>query len=200
MSGCVSRSMNKPEPAVGEHPDMVQTVLQSPLPAAEKTFLRLLSETRSVIMAGTETTASVLVCITACLLKDRNMLAQLRQELATAEAESGFPLNYTKLKELPFLTGVVNEGLRVANPTPSRLPRVCEIQDLKYKEWIIPRGVSSNPSLTHPSQADSDTPPRQAFQQHAKMCTLILPSLSVLSISFLVGGKPPRSAKLSTNI
>lgn len=144
MGGCVFRSMNKAEPAVGEYPDMVQTVLQSPLPAEEKTFLRLLSETRSVIMAGTETTASVLVCITACLLKNPNLLDQLRQELASAEIKSGFPLNYNKLKELPFLTGVVNEGLRVANPTPSRLPRVCETQDLRYREYIIPRGVSTH--------------------------------------------------------
>lgn len=142
MGGCVFRSMHKAEPAPGDHADMVQTILQSSLPPEEKTFLRLLSETRSVIMAGTETTASVLVCITACLLKDPDMLAKLRSELATAEAESGFPMNYNKLKELPFLTGVVNEGLRLANPTPSRLPRVCEIQDLKYNEWIIPRGVS----------------------------------------------------------
>ncbi|KAK9802347.1 putative Cytochrome P450 [Seiridium cardinale] len=142
MASCVQRSMNKAEPVPGEQVDMVQTVLQSPLPAEEKTFLRLLSETRSVIMAGTETTASVLVCITACLLKDPKMLAQLKQELATAETESGFPVNYTKLKELSFLTGVVNEGLRLANPTPSRLPRVCETQDLRYREWIIPAGTS----------------------------------------------------------
>ncbi|KAF7522113.1 hypothetical protein G7054_g12258 [Neopestalotiopsis clavispora] len=142
MAGCVHRSMHKPEPAPGQQVDMVQTVLQSPLPAEEKTFLRLLSETRSVIMAGTETTASVLVCITASLLKDPNMVAQLKQELTDAELIHGFPLPYNKLKELPFLTGVVNEGLRLANSTPSRLPRVCDSQDLKYGEWIIPRGTS----------------------------------------------------------
>lgn len=142
MASCVHRSMHKDEPAPGQPIDMVQTVLQSPLPPEEKTFLRLLSETRSVIMAGTETTASVLVCITASLLKSPDMVAQLRQELVDAEHVHGFPLPYNRLKELPFLTGVVNEGLRLANSTPSRLPRVCDTQDLKYGEWIIPRGVS----------------------------------------------------------
>ncbi|KAI0121697.1 cytochrome P450 CYP682H1 [Xylariales sp. AK1849] len=142
MAGCVRRSMNKPESAAGSSPDMVQTVLESPLPAEEKTFMRLFSETRSVIMAGTETTASVLVCITACLLKDPNKVARLKHEIGEAEEQMGTTLSYSKLKELPYLTGVVNEGLRLANPTPSRLPRECPDQELKYKDWTIPRGTT----------------------------------------------------------
>lgn len=142
MTSCVQRSMNKPEPAPGSPYDMVQTLVASSLPPEEKTFPRLFSETRSVIMAGTETTATTLVCITAHLLSDPFKLHKLRAELGAAEAakqeQGGGPLEYADLRELPFVTGVINEGLRLANPTPSRLPRVCEDQDLRYKNYVIP--------------------------------------------------------------
>lgn len=134
--------MNKPEPAPGTPYDMIQTLMSSNLPPEEKTFPRLFSETRSIIMAGTETTATTLVCITSNLLSDPAKLQKLRAELDAAEKAKGNPLEYSDLRGLPYVTGIVNEGLRMANPTPSRLPRVCEDQDLKYKQWILPRGVS----------------------------------------------------------
>lgn len=142
MASCVRKSMNKPEPPPGEPADMIQTMVSSSLPLEEKTFPRLFSETRSVIMAGTETTASVLVCITASLLTNADTLNKLRTELGVAEVVKGGALDYCDMKELPYITGVVNEGLRLANPTPTRLPRVCEIQDITYEKWVIPRGVS----------------------------------------------------------
>ncbi|KAI1211984.1 putative cytochrome P450 [Annulohypoxylon truncatum] len=142
MISCVRRSMNKPEPAPGSPQDMIQTLLASNLPAEEKTFPRLFSESRSVIMAGTETTATTLVCITSNLLSDPAKAQKLRHELSVAEMAKGGALEYADLRELPYITGVINEGLRLANPTPSRLPRVCEDQDLTYKQWVIPRGTT----------------------------------------------------------
>ncbi|KAF3055212.1 Trichodiene oxygenase [Daldinia childiae] len=151
MTSCVRRSMNKPEPAPGTPYDMIQTLMSSNLPPEEKTFPRLFSETRSVIMAGTETTATTLVCITSNLLNDPAKLQKLRAELGAAEEVKGGMLEYSDLRGLPYITGIVNEGLRMANPTPSRLPRVCEDQDLKYKQWILPRGttISTTTQDTH---------------------------------------------------
>ncbi|RYP10762.1 hypothetical protein DL764_000458 [Monosporascus ibericus] len=142
MTSCVKRSMNKPESAPGTNPDMIQTLVSSSLPLEEKTFPRLFAETRSIIMAGTETTASTLVTITASLLSDPGKLLLLRHELGKAEEAKDGPLDYSELKELPYITGVVNEGLRLANPTPTRLPRICKDQDLRYEEWTIPKGTT----------------------------------------------------------
>ncbi|KAI1405185.1 putative cytochrome P450 [Hypoxylon fuscum] len=151
MTSCVQRSMNKPEPAPGNPHDMVQTLMASNLPPEEKTFPRLFSESRSVIMAGTETTGTTLVCITSNLLNDTAKLHELKHELAEAEATKGGALDYSDLRQLPYITGVINEGLRLANPTPTRLPRVCEDQDLSYKQYVIPRGttISTTTQDTH---------------------------------------------------
>ncbi|KAI0886299.1 putative cytochrome P450 [Annulohypoxylon maeteangense] len=153
MINCVQRSMNKSEPAPGTPPDMIQTLMASDLPPEEKTFPRLFSESRSVIMAGTETTATTSVCITSNLLGDPAKVQKLRHELCIAEKAKGGALDYADLRELPYITGVINEGLRLANPTPSRLPRVCEDQELTYKQWVIPRGttISTTTQDTHNS-------------------------------------------------
>ncbi|KAK6840117.1 hypothetical protein PG987_005983 [Apiospora arundinis] len=143
MQSCVRRSMDKPEAAPGQNPDVVQTLLASNLPPQEKTFPRLFSETRSVIMAGTETTGSLLVAITAYILNHPDKMEKLRAELGEAEkAKGGAALQYSDIRELPYITGVVNEGLRLANPTPTRLPRVCPDQDLTYGKYVIPMGTT----------------------------------------------------------
>ncbi|CAJ2507266.1 Uu.00g084520.m01.CDS01 [Anthostomella pinea] len=164
MASCVRKSMNKPEPAFGTNPDMVQTLMASSLPPEEKTFPRLFSETRSVIMAGTETTASLLVGITAYLLNDPEKLTRLMEELGDAEKAKGARLEYSDLKDLPYITGVVNEGLRLANPTPTRLPRVCEDQDLQYGKWFIPRGTTISTTTQDIHNDSSIFPNAQEFQ------------------------------------
>ncbi|OTB04730.1 hypothetical protein M426DRAFT_58221 [Hypoxylon sp. CI-4A] len=180
MTNCVRRSMNKPEPAPGSPYDMVQTLMGSTsLPAEEKTFPRLFSESRSVIMAGTETTATTLVCIASNLLGDPAKLQKLRRELLSAaetakeggggrqqqqQQQQQQPLEYADLRELPYLTGVINEGLRLANPTPSRLPRVCEDQDLKYKQWVIPEGTTISRPPHPPPPAPGVSPQPRAFR------------------------------------
>ncbi|KAK8073943.1 hypothetical protein PG994_004842 [Apiospora phragmitis] len=150
MQSCVRRSMDKPEAVPGTNPDVVQTLLASNLPAHEKTFPRLFSETRSVIMAGTETTGSLLVAITAYVLNHPDKMEKLRAELG----------EYSDIRELPYITGVVNEGLRLANPTPTRLPRVCPDQDLTYGKYVMPRGTTISTCVqdVHNDPAIFDSP------------------------------------------
>ncbi|KAK8070780.1 Cytochrome P450 [Apiospora hydei] len=145
----------------GTNPDVVQTLMASNLPAHEKTFPRLFSETRSVIMAGTETTGSLLVAITAYILNHPEKMEKLREELRQAEkAKGGAALQYSDIRELPYITGVVNEGLRLANPTPTRLPRVCPDQDLTYGSYVIPKGTTISTCVqdVHNDPAIFDSP------------------------------------------
>jgi hypothetical protein len=58
-------------------------------------------------MAGPETTASVLVYITASPLTDPEKLGKLRIELGVAEAAKRSPLGNSDMKDLRHITGVV---------------------------------------------------------------------------------------------
>jgi cytochrome P450 len=56
-----------------------------------------------------------------------------------------------ELERLPYLTAVIQEGLRVSNPVVHRLPRCFPEKALKYGEYVIPPGVpvESTPYLVH---------------------------------------------------
>lgn len=38
-------------------------------------------------------------------------------------------------------TGVVNEGLRLSHGMTARLSRISPIENMLYKDWVIPAGV-----------------------------------------------------------
>jgi len=66
------------------------------------------------IMAGSETTVTVLTGIINHLVQNRGSLAKLEQELRKLTAAE--QLTLAALKQLPYLNAVLNEGLRMCNP------------------------------------------------------------------------------------
>jgi len=69
-----------------------------------------------IIVAGTETTVTVLSGTTNHLVKNIDKLGALTKEVKERfENESDITL--TVLKELPYLNAVIQEGLRLCNPT-----------------------------------------------------------------------------------
>ncbi|TFK27312.1 high nitrogen upregulated cytochrome P450 monooxygenase 2 [Coprinopsis marcescibilis] len=83
------------------------------------------------IIAGSDTTSTTASAIICCLLGCREKFARLRAELDEAfpltEADDGPPrIEMDILGRLPYLTGVVNEGLRLAPAVPSNIQRSPE--------------------------------------------------------------------------
>ncbi|KAJ6030971.1 cytochrome P450 [Penicillium herquei] len=115
-----------------------QTMLDSDLPHEEKSAQRLLDEGQAVVGAGSETTAGALTVISFHILNDKRILQKLRDELKPLSP--GQERVWSKLEQLPYLTGVVNEGLRLSIGSMMRLPRIAN-EPLRYKQWEIPAGT-----------------------------------------------------------
>ena len=110
-------------------------------PPEEKSMDRLLEEANVLLGAGTETTART-ICVTAFyLVENPSCLKRLREELWTVMPTPDADVNLSKLESLPYLSAVVNEGLRTAHAVSTRMPRVATQEDLVYKQWTIPRGT-----------------------------------------------------------
>lgn len=131
--------------AQGSSPDdktnrtLVHEIIHSSLPPADKTFERTLEEVATVTGAGYETTANTLRLILYHVYANKDILRNLRRELAPVTTELGAsPLN--ELEKLPYLTGVLMEGLRLSPGISSRAARVTD-KDLVYKDWRIPAGT-----------------------------------------------------------
>jgi cytochrome P450 len=134
--------MNKPIRSHEEAEDVVQSILTADLPPEQKTFDRIFAEVRSIILGGTETTATVLTSITYHALSKPEIATRLRNELAEAEKAKGAKLEYQDIRRLPYLTAVIHEALRTCNAVIGRLTRSSEVADLQYQQYSLPRGVS----------------------------------------------------------
>jgi cytochrome P450 len=140
------------------HRSIFHELRDSNLPPEEKTIDRLCDEGQIFTGAGTETTAATLSQITFYLLSDKKVLDTLRAELRTVMPTPQSPITVTKLEQLPYLvrypetpelcllmmqSAVISEGLRISIGVTTRLPRIATDEVLKYKEWVIPFGVSA---------------------------------------------------------
>lgn len=76
----------------------------------------------TLIIGGSETTATSIAGMINYLSKHPESLAKLAAEIRSFESESDLTL--VRLGHLPYLNGVIQEGLRLCTPLPSGLPRV----------------------------------------------------------------------------
>ncbi|CEL06536.1 hypothetical protein ASPCAL09709 [Aspergillus calidoustus] len=121
------------------------------LPVEERSIARQEEESLIVLAAGTETTGRVLSLAAYYIYQDQNVLRRLREEVQTVLPTPTSTCALSELEQLPYLSAVVSESLRVANPVIGRTPRVAPDEALKYKNYTIPPGtpISSSSLFIH---------------------------------------------------
>lgn len=130
-------------------------ILNSKLSDYDKSNDRLWQEGEVVVAAGTITTAWALGVSTYFVLSTPAILSKLKAELEAVIPDPSQPLNLITLERLPFLTGVVQEGVRLSHAISHRLHRICPDETLVYRtadrEWHIPPGtpLSMTSNLVH---------------------------------------------------
>ncbi|QDS67654.1 hypothetical protein FKW77_004780 [Venturia effusa] len=110
------------------------------LPESEKSAARLTDEGLTIIGAGTVTTAHTLSTIFFHLLSEPTLSSRLQKELATASQKKA-SLRWDDLANLPYLSAIVSEGLRLSFGVSHRLQRISPDTALQYRDWTIPRGT-----------------------------------------------------------
>ncbi|KAI1209415.1 cytochrome P450 [Annulohypoxylon truncatum] len=133
-----------------KYPTIFKELLHSDLPAAEKTPDRIVGEAVTVLSGGTETVSWTLSVITYFLLAQPRTLARLADELRAAVPDPLRIPPWSDLEKLPYLSAVVQEGLRLSYGVSSRTARAATEEDLVYSgEWkggkvehVVPRGYA----------------------------------------------------------
>lgn len=122
-------------------------ILDSNLPEFEKRPERLLEDAQNIAIAGTETTAWSLSVIEYHLLNNPSILRKLKSELEVAMPDLSAPVYIKEVEQLPYLTALISEGLRIGMGTSNRQFRIAPDEVLRLEdgktEWIIPKGVST---------------------------------------------------------
>jgi cytochrome P450 len=136
------------------HLTIFHALIDSNLPPEEKGVERLTDEADTIIAAGQETLSLVLTYISYHLLSNPTVMRSLKEELAEAIPDVDVAPLQATLMNLPYLTGVIKEGLRLGYGLSGRLQRV-PLEPLPFsapdREWLIPPGtpVSMTSVLMH---------------------------------------------------
>ena len=89
--------------------------------------------------------------MTVHILLNPSILAKLRNELKAARPDVSAPLSMKDTEQLPYLSAVVAEGLRLAVGTSQRQTRINPNDVMVFndgkKSWKIPPGVITIPPL-----------------------------------------------------
>lgn len=122
---------------------IVHEIADSKLPAAEKALPRVLSDVQVIVSAGLETLSGVLRLLLYHVFSNPEILQRLRAELAVVKTDSygGDAMKLKQLEQLPYLTSVIMEALRLSPAIGTRMARIAPDRDLMYGDWRIPAGT-----------------------------------------------------------
>lgn len=107
----------------------------------ELTFDELKSNASTLIIAGSETTATALSGITYFVLSDANVHRKLNDEIRGAFASEG-EIDMVSVQKLGYLQAVINEGLRMYPPIPTGIVRRVTDDGGVFLGQYVPSGVS----------------------------------------------------------
>lgn len=97
-----------------------------------------------LVSAGAETTATALTGTVEYLLRNPRTLRRLQDEIRRV-FESSAAITVASTSTLPYLTAVLNEGMRLCPPAPSMRPRVVPDGGARVCGQWLPAGVSEPP-------------------------------------------------------
>ena len=102
---------------------IVHEIADSNLAPADKSLPRVLNEVQTIVGAGLETVSGVLRLMLYHVFSNAEILQRLRAELATVSqnSPSGDVMDLKKLEQLPYLTSVIMEALRLSPAIGSRM-------------------------------------------------------------------------------
>lgn len=94
-----------------------------------------------MVIGASETIATTLSGTINYLCQNAAVLKKLTEEVRTAVHHKE-DLTLAKLGKLPYLTGVLKEGLRIISPSPVSLPRIVPAEGISIDGYWVPGHVS----------------------------------------------------------
>ncbi|KAF3024908.1 hypothetical protein E8E14_012819 [Neopestalotiopsis sp. 37M] len=153
---------------VYERPTIVGAIMESDLSAEEKKPERVADDALAVVGAGTETTAWALAVMTYHLKTRPEVLDKLTREIQEVVHDSRRLPSWTVLEKLPYLSAVIQEGLRLSLGVSGRTARVPTEESLLYRgKWQgneicynLPKGyaIGMTSAITHYDEAVFEDP------------------------------------------
>lgn len=126
-----------------DRPDFLSNVLKHGASEKGMTLDELVANSYVLIIAGSETTATLLSGVTYYILTVPGVFDKLKAEIR-GSFSSEEQITWSTVNQLKYTLAVLNEGLRMYPPVPFGFPRMVEGEgDYICGKWI-PGGVRSH--------------------------------------------------------
>ncbi|KGO74014.1 Cytochrome P450, E-class, group I [Penicillium italicum] len=103
-------------------------------------------ELTMLLTAGSDTSSTAIISAIYYIKRHEKVLSGLCEELTKAFPSLEEEITYEKVKELPYLTAVIKEVLRLGHPLPGRLPRTIPSSGYSLYGNALPRGTNIHTS------------------------------------------------------
>ncbi|KAL3480507.1 cytochrome P450 [Aspergillus californicus] len=107
----------------------------------------LVDEGCAFIVGGSDTTGHTMESATYLVLSNKEILQTLRKELDNASPYIKDDFDLSRVLQLPFLSAVIKESLRLFTPVPSPLPRTVPDGGITVDGHFLPEGTILTHSL-----------------------------------------------------
>ncbi|KAL2829520.1 cytochrome P450 [Aspergillus cavernicola] len=121
--------------------NLINTLAAPTMPEHMRSPERLMNEGFAFVIGGTETTARTLAVGAWNLYAREDIRRKLREELKTVMPTPDSRPSWNELEKLPYLSGVINESLRLSTGIANRSARSAPTEALIYKGYTIPPGT-----------------------------------------------------------
>uniref|UniRef100_A0A671FK86 unspecific monooxygenase n=1 Tax=Rhinolophus ferrumequinum TaxID=59479 RepID=A0A671FK86_RHIFE len=130
-------------------------------PQLEFTFENLTNTVTDLFGAGTETTSTTLRYALLLLLKHPEVTAKVQEEIERVVGRHRSPCMQDR-SHMPYTDAVVHEVQRYIDLVPTNLPHSV-IRDVKFRNYLIPKGTTIFTSLTSVLHSDKEFPNPEVF-------------------------------------
>ena len=101
----------------------------------------LYANAQILVMAGSETSATLLAVMAYYLMKNPDKLRRLQAEVRTAFASEA-EIDFATVSKLPYLVAVISESLRIQPPIPLSIPRFVPHPGATIDGRFVPGGTN----------------------------------------------------------
>jgi cytochrome P450 len=161
MSERVEKSKSEKVSRLTERKDIFYWLTNSKGPDGNPGYSmpELFHEARTLVTAGSDTSAITLAAVFFYLCRNLDVLANLQKELRSTFGTFDEIRAGQKRNNCTFLRAVIDETLRITPPVPSSIPREVQLGGITINNQYFPKGVILGTSASCPSITTPKTSP-----------------------------------------
>ncbi|KAJ5316840.1 hypothetical protein N7508_001348 [Penicillium antarcticum] len=118
----------------------------------------------SLVFAGIDTSSITMTSAFYYILSSPDVLLRLQDELRGNTPNIEETYDWNKVRQLPYLSAIIKETLRISSPAPGRFPRIVPPAGLHHKTSFIPGGTVLSSCIYHIHQNPNLFPEPEKFQ------------------------------------